>query len=506
MPKQTKESLIKQIAAQVSENGGTIYYVGGYVRDKLLGKQNKDIDVEIHNISVEDTREILSSYGPVDTVGAAFGVLMVKGYDIDFTFPRTESKVGAKHTDFDVTVNPFLSTTEAARRRDFTMNAIMEDVLTGEIVDPFGGLDAINNRTIQYVDPSTFVEDPLRSLRAAQFASRLGFTVDKSVIELANTMDYTHLSPERIKVEFDKALLSDKPSTAMNYLLEMGVLEQVMPELANLSGSPQSPTAHAEGDVWNHTMLVMDHAATLKNKTENPLYFMYASMLHDIGKPATLEIGDTISNKGHEKVGADMIPAVLGHMTNETKLIQYVTHLTENHMKMHNFTKLKPRQARKMLFEGNMNDLYQLLIADESGRISDLHRDQSFDDVYNMIEEYSNDGFGKLKRDVQGRDLIALGATPGPEFAQHLENALSYQLSGMKKDDVLQRLQKKLNPPLIGKKELNDLGVPQSKIRGDVHAAVYDEQMSGLTDKEQLLEKAEQIYNELMSQHKNQQL
>lgn len=167
-------TIAEKIANKVSEKGGRTFYVGGFVRDKILGIENKDMDIEVHGVKPEVLREILSEVGEPMSYGSSFGVYSLKGYDIDIAMPRKEHATGKGHRDFEVFVDPFIGTAEAARRRDFTMNAVMEDVLTGELVDPFGGKQDLEKGIIRHIDSDTFVEDPLRVLRGAQFASRFG--------------------------------------------------------------------------------------------------------------------------------------------------------------------------------------------------------------------------------------------------------------------------------------------------------------------------------------------
>ena len=168
------------IARQVDAIGGTVYFVGGYVRNKLINTNilNKDIDIEVFGITREQLREVLANCGNLKEYGKSFGIFGLEGYNIDISMPRKERCVGTQHTDFDVTVDPFMTTYEAAKRRDLTINALMENVLTGEIVDNFGGLDDIQNKVLRHVNSETFIEDPLRVLRVAQFYSRfIDFTV-----------------------------------------------------------------------------------------------------------------------------------------------------------------------------------------------------------------------------------------------------------------------------------------------------------------------------------------
>jgi len=153
---------IQKIASIIKKEGGRAFFVGGYVRDLILGIPSKDIDVEVYGITPQRLIEILSRFGEVDVVGKSFGVIKVKGLDVDFTMPRRERKIGEGHKGFEVSVDPFMSFEEACRRRDFTMNAIMMDVLTKEIIDPYGGVEDIKNKIIRHIDACTYIEDPLR--------------------------------------------------------------------------------------------------------------------------------------------------------------------------------------------------------------------------------------------------------------------------------------------------------------------------------------------------------
>ena len=191
-------NIAEKIAYMVCERGGRTFYVGGFVRDKILGIENKDMDIEVHGIEPEVLREILSEVGEPMSYGSSFGVYSLKGYDIDIAMPRKEHATGKGHRDFEVFVDPFIGTAEAARRRDFTMNAVMEDVLTGELVDPFGGKQDLEKGIIRHIDSDTFVEDPLRVLRGAQFASRFGFNIADDTSDLFRSMDLSALSMERV--------------------------------------------------------------------------------------------------------------------------------------------------------------------------------------------------------------------------------------------------------------------------------------------------------------------
>lgn len=214
--------IIEQIIAkEVSKIGGQTYYVGGYVRDQFLGIENKDLDIEIHGISEEELYKVLLKIGEPLSYGKSFGVYSLKGHNIDIALPRSETKIGKGHKDFKVDVDPNIGTTKAIQRRDFTINAIYKNVLTGKIIDPFNGVNDINNKVIRYVDKNTFPEDPLRVLRACQFASRFNFKIDNETIKLCKNIDLTTLSKQRVEDELKKCLLKGKPSIFFKYLNKM---------------------------------------------------------------------------------------------------------------------------------------------------------------------------------------------------------------------------------------------------------------------------------------------
>lgn len=226
--------LIREIAQAINEIGGTMYFVGGFVRDRLIGKASKDIDVEIHGITEEQVVDVLSKFGAVDKIGATFGVYLIKGVDIDFALPRTEEKTGDLHTDFDVTVDPFIGTVGASRRRDFTMNALMEDVLSGEVIDHFGGGADIANRVIRMVDEETFKEDALRVFRAVQFSARFGFEIEFNTRNVMADMDLRHLAKERVYEEIRKGMTKGSPKDFVKRLKLFPNIKALMPSVKQI--------------------------------------------------------------------------------------------------------------------------------------------------------------------------------------------------------------------------------------------------------------------------------
>ena len=251
-----------QIAQAVRERGGRALLVGGWVRDRLLGIASKDIDIEVFGLQPADLRATLERFGDVNAVGESFKVYKVGG--IDVAIPRRDSKVGTGHRGFEVTGDPHMSIEEAARRRDFTINAISFDPLTNEYLDPFDGrTDLLERRTLRVVDAGRFGDDSLRVLRGVQFAARFGLTMDDATKALAREIPLDDLPAERVWGEVEKLLLlAPRPSEGFALALELGVVRRTLPELEPLVGCPQEPEWHPEGDVWVHTLMVIDQART----------------------------------------------------------------------------------------------------------------------------------------------------------------------------------------------------------------------------------------------------
>ena len=209
----------------LSDKGAKTYYVGGYVRDMILGKENKDIDIEIHYITEEEFLDTCKSFDlDIKLCGQAFGVYkaVLDGQDIDFSFPRTEKLIGAKHTDFEIAVDPFIGEEKASQRRDFTINALMMDTQDGTILDFHKGMKDLEDKIIRHTSDK-FSEDALRVYRAAQFASRFGFTVAPETLELCKKIDVTHLPQERIQEETYKAFTKGIPSIYFDILKSVGI-------------------------------------------------------------------------------------------------------------------------------------------------------------------------------------------------------------------------------------------------------------------------------------------
>lgn len=435
--------LSKRIAERIAQEGGRTYYVGGFVRDGVMGVDCKDIDIEVYGIAPQCLRNILSEFGSVPEKGASFGVLGLAHSNIDIAMPRTESKTGDRHTDFDVKVDPFLDPKNAARRRDFSINALMQDVLSGEIFDYYGGLADIENRIIRCVCPETFVEDALRVFRAAQFAARFDSTIEESTLRLCADMDVSALTFERILGETEKALLkAEKPSLYFRSLRKMDHLKEFFPEVEKLAEIPQNPTFHPEGDVFEHTMLVLDAAAQLRDRSDWPLCFMLSALLHDVGKIVATETqaDGRITAYGHETLGLELAETALRRITHQEKLIRTVLNHISLHMRPNMLAAANSKKKKtRILFDLSLapNDLILLSRADANGKLDEPY-DPSFEA---WLRERLVDYYDRMKMPmVSGCDLIQAGLKPDKDFAEIIQRARMLHFSGMEKKKALRQV------------------------------------------------------------------
>ncbi len=439
--KLTDREMAEKIAQEVLFRGGRTFYVGGSVRDMLSGADFKDVDIEVHGIKPDVLEGILDKFGDRISIGESFGIYNLKGYSLDIAMPRKEELRGKGHKDFDIFVDPFIGTKKAAKRRDFTINAIMQDVLTGEIIDHFGGQDDLKNGIIRHVNDKTFKEDSLRVLRAAQFASRFEFDIAEETTALCRDMELSNLPSERVIGELKKALIKARhPSIFFEALKGMGKLDTWFPELSDLIGIEQRARYHAEGDVYTHTMMVLDEAASYREKVDNPLGFMLAAITHDFGKAVCTErVNGEIHAYGHEAKGLPPAEKFMRRLTNETELIKYVTNLTEHHMKPNIMAKAgsSVKATNKMLDEScEPMALICLALADSRGRKT-LEKCEYYDDfLYERLRIYKE----YMSRPyVTGKDLIDAGLTPDESFSKVLSYAHKLRLAGVEKEIALRQ-------------------------------------------------------------------
>ena len=439
-PSSELEPRIVEIAAAVRAAGGRAVVVGGWVRDHLQGTRSKDVDIEVFGLGVERLEAVLARFGDVLAIGRAFGVFRIAGLDVDFSLPRHDSKRGPGHRGFDVVPDPSLDFAEAARRRDLTVNSIGIDPLTAEVLDPHGGYADLERRVLRATDPEHFPEDPLRGLRVVQLAARLEMEPDEALVRLCRGLDLSELSGERVFEEFRKLLLrAARPSLGFEVLESTGQL-RFFPELEALRGVEQDPEWHPEGDVWVHTLMVLDVAASLRAGREpgaGDLSLMLAALCHDLGKPSTTErIDGRIRSYRHDVAGVAPTRALLGRMRAPCAVTDEVAALVEHHLAPALFirngatAKAYRRLARKLARAGiNVELLVRVARADHLGRTTEdalAGRFDAGDAFLAAAREHCVDR--QAPRDVVlGRHLIKRGLRPGPEFAPILERCRDVQ-------------------------------------------------------------------------------
>ena len=430
------------IARVVREAGGRALVVGGWVRDRLMERPSKDLDLEVFGVPADRLRDILAAFGPVNAVGESFTVYKVG--DIDVSLPRRESKTGRGHKGFVVTGDPSMAIEDAARRRDFTINAIAFDPLTGEYLDPFDGRGDIGRRVLRAVDPRTFADDSLRVLRAIQFAARFEFEVDPATKALCCRIPLDDLPAERVWGEIEKLLLrARRPSIGFALALELGVIERLFPELDALVGCPQESEWHPEGDVWVHTLLVIDQARMRIGDLDYPrqVALMLGAVCHDLGKPPTTAFIDgRIRSLDHEEQGVPPAIALLDrlnvHSLQGFDVRREVLGMVANHLKPGMFAKAQPPVGdgayRRLAQKVDLELLARIASSDCEGRGGGF--DCSAMDRFLERARALGVEHAPPAPLVMGRHLLEIGVAPGPALGDVLREVYERQLDGTAAD------------------------------------------------------------------------
>ena len=441
---------VLKLAKAIRGEDGRALLVGGCVRDELMGKQPKDWDLEVYGIEPQRLREMLDQFGSVNVVGEAFTVYKLAA-DLDVSLPRRERKTGRGHRAFFIEGDPSMTIEEATKRRDFTINAILKDPLTGEIVDPFHGREDLDRRILRAVSPETFGEDSLRVLRAAQFAARFEFEIEQKAVELCRAIDLSDLPAERTWGEMEKLLLrAQRPSIGLDWLRRLGAVDQLFPELKALIDVPQEPEWHPEGDVWIHTLLTVDRARVLVDELPyvKQVTVMLAALCHDFGKPSTTEfVEGRIRSREHEEAGVAPTEAFLDRLNIHT-LDGYDTRaqviaLVRDHLKPGEFYKKRDEIGdgafRRLARKCELDLLYRVAKADSLGRNAEwVPREKWYDAA---AQEWFIERARELEVASQapapillGRHLLEMGLQPGPRIGEITKAVYEMQLDGRVRD------------------------------------------------------------------------
>lgn len=430
-----------QLIEHLYDHGIKPILVGGFVRDTFTGEETHDIDIELYGVeSIESLETLLTPFGKVGLYGKSFGVFKLSygEYSIDFAPPRTESKSGFGHKGFDTVWFSSLDFSAAARRRDFTINAIGYDPITQTLLDPFGGIDDLKNKRLKCVDPQTFVDDPLRILRAVQFAARFELSCDETLLTLCRKMvaedALKELPKERIFEELKKLFLKSRhPSIGMTLLSEMGALSFFSP-LDQLENTPQDPLSHPEGSVWTHTLMVLDTMAFMRRgKDDDDLILMLTALLHDIGKPDTTYAENGILNAPkHAEIGIEIARNWLNLISEDKTLISRILPLIRYHGWPRKLYRARANDSEILHLSTQVciNDLVTVSHADFFGRKFNDTTPKHFEAGEWLYERAAFLGvlFGPPTALLMGRDLIALGLSPSESFKSILERAYNAQL------------------------------------------------------------------------------
>jgi len=434
----TPTEFARAIAEGVRDRGGRALLVGGCVRDDILGRAPKDLDLEVFGIPASDLQGLLQQFGRVDLVGESFAVYKVGGLDV--ALPRRESKSGRGHKGFVIEGDPDLSYADAARRRDFTINAISRDPLTGELIDPFNGRADLDARRLRVVDPRFFGDDSLRVLRALQFAARFELSVDADTRDILRAIPLDDLPAERVWGEIEKLLLqAARPSIGFALARDLDIVQRCWPELAALIDCPQEYEWHPEGDVWIHTLMVIDEARKrIEGLDRGPAAaMMLGAVCHDLGKPAaTAVIDGRIRSPGHEEGGVAPATALLDRW-NVQSLDGYdvrraVLGLVAHHLKPSAFKKaptpVSDGAFRRLAQKVDLELLARFAKADCHGRAGNFDcsaMDWFLDRARALGVEHHPPAPLLL-----GRHLIELGVAPGPRMGEILRQVYEKQLDG----------------------------------------------------------------------------
>ncbi len=417
----SREALAVDIIRDLRARGHKAYLVGGCVRDRLLGTVPKDYDV-----STDAPPEVIAAYFPQSQmVGAHFGVVLVnrgEGVHVEVATFRSEGAYsdGRRPGEVRFETDPALD----AKRRDFTINGLMEDPLSGQILDYVGGRSDLALKTVRAIGNAEerFREDHLRMLRAVRFAARLNFSIEPGTLASIQreASCICRISVERIRDELVRILTESGASRGFELLDECGLLIHVLPQVKAFQGVAQPPEFHPEGDVWTHVLLMLDH---LRKPTPT---LALGVLLHDIGKPLTFRIADRIRFDGHAEVGAKLAQTILSQLKFPNEDLEQVTSLVANHMRFKDVRQMRLSTLKRFLrlprFEEHL-ELHRLDCLASNGYTD------SYEFVREKITELAEDELRPMRL-INGDDLIRAGYKPGPQFANALEAVETAQLEG----------------------------------------------------------------------------
>lgn len=421
-------SEIYKVAKAIQQGGGNAILVGGAVRDHFFGQESKDLDIEVYNVSLDRLQSLLSQFGKVNVVGKSFGVMKLKteSTEYDISYPRKERKTGKGHKGFMVEPDPKMTFAEAASRRDFTINAMGYDILNDKILDPFNGRTDFENKILRHVGPA-FAEDPLRVLRAMQFAGRFEFDIASETVELCRQLDLSELPKERYYEEFKKLLLRSKmPSHGLRAAHRLGVF-QYFPELLPLVDKNNKIV---EGKDWVYTLNAVDKAAlTREGDDKQDIGLMFGALCHRLDQSPHI-----LQNKGKWEITPptashdSKVKTLMFRITSDKALIEQVYKYVIYHKIPKLLFNLKHEDTDSLIRRLAVYTLIPKVVKMANATSDDCHeagiwlerRAHSLDVLEGPPEPF-----------LRGRHLLDLGMPAGPDVGKILKDAYQLQLDGV---------------------------------------------------------------------------
>ena len=412
------------VAKKLSDAGYVAYFAGGCVRDALLGNEAKDFDIA----TSATPAEVLGVFPNADSIGAHFGVMLVKVDGVHFEVATFRTDGSYKDGRRPESVE-YSCPEEDAKRRDFTVNGLYEDPQSGEVIDFVGGRGDLVAGVLRAIGSAEarFQEDALRLMRAVRFATTLGFEIEEetweAICENAHLLEM--ISIERVQAEFSRIIVSPNRRRGLELLVDSGLIEYFLPEVLDLIGCEQPPQFHPEGDVYKHTCIMLE----MLGGEEVELSLALSVLLHDIGKPVTYsydEVDERIRFNGHESVGANMSEVILRRMKYSNDMIEDVRVMVANHMKFMHVKDMRVSKLKRFMsrdtFEHEM-ELHRVDCASSNGIT------ENYDFVKEKRVEFANEPLIPEPL-VKGKDLMAMGLKPGPKFKEILTAVQTEQLEG----------------------------------------------------------------------------
>jgi poly(A) polymerase len=435
----TGKELARHIVVTLRDKGHQAYWAGGCVRDLLLGREPKDYDVATDAL----TADIQSYFPRALAVGAQFGVVLVQE-------DETQVEVATFRLDHDYrdgrrpsSVSFTRSPEQDVQRRDFTINGLLFDPLEGRCLDFVEGRRDLDARLVSAIGSPAerFAEDKLRMLRAARFAARLDFAIESETLAAIrdHAPEILQIAPERIRDELNRILTEGRARRGFEWLDETGLLEVILPEVARMKGVAQPPQFHPEGDVWTHTLLMLE-------KLENPTVTLaLGTLLHDVGKPPTYRVAERIRFDGHVEAGVEIACGICERLRYSNKETEQVLALVANHMRFREVTRMRASTLKKFLRLPAFDEHLELHRLDCLGS----HRDLGNYEFMRRMESELDEEDLRPPRLITGDDLIAAGYEPGRRFQTILAEVENAQLEGRlnNRDEALAFVEQRFERP-----------------------------------------------------------